>query len=68
MKVVIVVVGLVICFMNIRSMTLIETESENASVLKESNPLEKVLVWQHKEIWREDKLDLSFVYGIKPYL
>ena len=49
-------------------MTLIETESENASVLKESNPLEKVLVWQHKEIWREDKLDLSFVYGIKPYL
>ena len=68
LRVVIVVVGLAICFINIRSMTLIKTESQNASVLKESNPLEKVLVWQHKELWRDDKLWMAMIYGIKPYL
>jgi hypothetical protein len=35
-------------------MTLIKPESENGAVLKESNPLEKLLTWHNKELWRDD--------------
>jgi predicted RND superfamily exporter protein len=68
LRVVIVIVGVTICFVNIRSMTLIQTESENASILKESNPLELVLQWQNKELWRRNVLSIDLVYGLKAYL
>lgn len=50
----ILILGLVIGYLNVRSMTLIKPESENGAVLKESNPLEKLLTWHNKELWRDD--------------
>lgn len=67
-KVIIVIIGLVIAFINIRSMTLIHPESENALVLKESSPLEMALQWRDKDLWNPEGISIFLMYGIKPYI
>lgn len=64
----VIAVGLIVASLNIWSMSMIESESDNAIVLKKSNPIQLGLEWTMKEFWIDDITNVDIVYGIKPYL
>lgn len=62
----ILVVGLGLYVLNCYNLSQISTSSTPDTILKKSNPIEKALTWGRQELWQDTKIDINFVWGVKP--
>ena len=64
----ILVTGLALYALDIWCMATLTTSSQPDAILKQSHPIQKALTWGKYELWQDTKIDINFVWGVKPQL
>lgn len=64
----IIVVGMLVYGFNIYCSLQLANTNKTERVLKESNPMEKVLHWYNNELWHDSTTTIDVYWGIKPTL